>query len=245
MITTKRGKIGKAKVTFESNYSMKTVSLLNGPVDSYQALLARDYALVNELAVGSASQWGKYIPERELNYYRDKVDPEKYTDVNWFDFMTRDYTISSKQNLTISGGTEFVKYFTSVGYIQDGDILNTGIPNEKGVTPEFRYNRFNFRNNFDFNITKTTQLSVNLSGYIGKQQTSAGNYPKIMAGLVNANPNSPLPIYSDGVYGATDPISTAENAYKVLMTSGTDVYNRNSFESDFELKQQLDFLQKG
>lgn len=66
-----------------------------------------------------------------------------------------------------------------------------------------------------------------------------------MSGLVNANPNSPLPIYSDGVYGATDPVSTSLNAYKVLMTWGTKVYNRNSFKSDFELKQKLDFLTQG
>jgi len=82
--------------------------LLHGPVDSYHALLARNYALVSELAVGSDAQWSKYIPERELNYYRDNVDPEKYTNVDWFDFMTRDYTISSKQNFTITGGTDFV-----------------------------------------------------------------------------------------------------------------------------------------
>jgi len=245
MITTKRGKLGKAKVTVESNYSVKTVSLLHGPVDSYRALLARNYALVSELGVGSDSQWSKYIPERELNYYRDNVDPEKYTNVDWFDFMTRDYTISSKQNLTISGGTDFVKYFTSVGYMQDGDIFNTGTPNSKGYTPEFRYDRFNFRNNFDFFITSTTKLSVNLSGYVGKQQISSGNYPKIMAGLVNANPNSPLPIYSDGTYGATDPLTTAENAYRVLMTSGTSTYNRNSLKSDFELIQKLDLITKG
>lgn len=245
LITTKRGQIGKPKVSFESNVSVKTVSLLNSPVGSYDALLARNYALVNELSVGGAAQWSKYISERELNYYRDHTDPEKYTDVNWFNFMTRDYALSSKHNVSISGGSEFVKYFTSVGYVHDGDILNTGIPNSKGVTPEFKYDRFNFRSNFDFSITKSTQLSVNLSGYLGKQQMSAGDYAKIMGGLVNASPNTPLPIYSDGFYGAADPQSTAENPYRVMMSSGTDVFNRNSFKSDFELKQQLDFVTKG
>jgi TonB-linked SusC/RagA family outer membrane protein len=245
LVTTKRGIVGKPRVTFESNMSVKTVSLLNGPVGSYDALLARNYAIVNELAVGGADQWNKYTPERILNYYRDGVDPEKYTDVDWFDFMTKDYALSSKHSMTISGGTDFVKFFTSVGYLHDGDILNTSTPNSKGVAPEFRYDRFNFRNNFDFNITKTTQLAVNLSGYIGKQQAPSGNYPTIMGGLVNANPNSPLPIYSDGVYGATDPITTKLNAYKELMSWGTNVYNRNSFKSDFELKQKLGFLAEG
>jgi TonB-linked SusC/RagA family outer membrane protein len=245
LITTKRGVIGKPKVTFESNVSVKTVSLLNGPVGSYEALLARNYAIVNDLAIGGNDQWNKYTPERILNYYRDGVEPEKYTNVNWFDFMTRDYAVSSKYNMTISGGTDFVKYFTSVGYLQDGDILNTSHPTSKGVAPEFRYDRFNFRNNFDFNITKTTQLAVNLSGYVGKQQAPSGNYPAIMGGLVNTNPNSPLPIYSDGVYGATDPITTNLNSYRVLMTNGTSVYNRNAFKSDFELRQKLDFFTKG
>jgi len=68
---------------------------------------------------------------------------------------------------------------------------------------------------------------------------------KLWPDFINANPNSPLPIYSDGTYGATDPLTTAENAYRILMTSGTSVYNRNSFKSDFELNQKLDFITKG
>jgi TonB-linked SusC/RagA family outer membrane protein len=132
-----------------------------------------------------------------------------------------------------------------VGYIVDGDVLNTGKPNIKGVTPEFKYERFNFRSNFDFTITKTTQLGINLSGYVGKRQSPGGNYANIMSGLMTANPNQPLPIYSDGVYGGGDPGLNVENAYKSLMSLGTKISNRNSFNSDFELKQQLDFIIKG
>ncbi|WP_294083340.1 SusC/RagA family TonB-linked outer membrane protein [Proteiniphilum sp. UBA5384] len=245
LITTKRGQLGKAKITFESNVSAKTISSLKGPVDSYQSLLARNYAIVSELAVGGDLIWNAfYIPERELNYYRDKVDTEKYPDLDWFDFMTRDYGISTKSNISASGGTEFVKYFASVGYINDGDILNTANPNAKGVTPEYTYRRFNFRSNLDFSITKTTQLGVNLSGYFGKQQTANGNFPKTMSGLMTSSPNMPLPIYSDGTYGGGD-AKYNTNPYMDLMTMGTNVYNRYAFNSDFQLRQKLDFLLKG
>lgn len=245
LITTKRGEEGKAKVTFETNQSLKTVSHMSGPVDSYRGLIARNYAIVHELPIGGADAWNYYVPERILNKYLNNEDPEKYTNVDWFDFMTKNVAWSQKYNVTVSGGTKSVKYFTLLGYVFDDDILNTSNPNSKGVKPEFNYKRFNFRSNLDFKLSKTTNLSVNLSGYMGKQQMSAGNYPKIMAGVCNGNPNSPLPIYSDGIYGSDDPLTTADNAYKVLMSAGTKVFNRYSLKSDISLMQKLDFITKG
>ena len=93
-----------------------------------------------------------------------------------------------------------LKDYTSLGYVYDGDILDTG-ENSRGYSPAFRYDRFNFRTNLDFNLTKTTQFKVNLSGYYGKQQTPANGIFNMWYSVYKYSPSSALPVYSDGTYG--------------------------------------------
>ena len=47
-----------------------------------------------------------------------------------------------------------MSYFVSLGYLHDGDIFNT--TKQEDFDPSFSYRRYNWRSNFDFNITNTT-----------------------------------------------------------------------------------------
>ena len=248
LITSKRGTIGKAKVSAEVNLSLKSISHVEKPVGSYGALLAEDYAILNEFPLSDATQMGNFTPTRVLEYYRDHVQPDRYTDVDWQKVMLRDQAVSAKYNVNASGGTEFVKYFTSLAYLSDGDIMNTGIANPRGYKNEFSYDRINFRTNLDFTLTKTTAFKVNLSGYYGRQQEPNRFANSFWSGIYKYIPNSPLPIYSDGLYGADDPrlvTSTGANTLYILQTGGTSVNKRTAITSDFELEQKLDFFTKG
>jgi hypothetical protein len=89
--------------------------------------------------------------------FRDNVDPEKYTNVDWQDLMVRDQARSSKYNVNVSGGTDFVKYFTTLSYLSEGDLMNT-VSNPRGYDSQFKYDRINFRTNLDFALTKTLPL---------------------------------------------------------------------------------------
>ena len=133
------------------------------------------------------------------------TDPEKYPNIDWQDVMLRDQTFSSKYNVNVSGGTDFVKYFSSLGYLRDGDIMKTDMPNPRGYSNEFKYERFNFRTNLDFAITNTTALKVNLSGYYGRQQEPNTFANQFWDGLYRYSPDTPLPIYADGTYGMDHP----------------------------------------
>ncbi|MCG8700833.1 MAG: SusC/RagA family TonB-linked outer membrane protein, partial [Bacteroidales bacterium] len=244
LITTKRGTTGKAKVTAEANVTFKTISKYADPVGSYEGLRARNYAVLNELHIDD--KWvDLFTSERVLGYYRDQVDPEKWTDVDWKDEMTG-VAKNQKYNVNLSGGTKFVKYFSSVGYMFEDDILD--LPeNGRGYNPNFGYRRFNFRTNLDFNITKTTQLSVNLSGFHGKQQKPWASKEHVWYGVYRHNPDSPLPRYSDGVWGSDDPNSDrlGNNSLFWAVASGLKRVNRTSLNSDFNFKQKLDFITKG
>jgi len=247
LITTKQGNNGKPKVNLEVNSAFKSVSKVEKQLGSYEALLARNYALVNELPLPMPqANWNTYYtPDRILGYFKDQTDPLKYPDVDWASFMLRPYTKTDKYAINISGGTDFVKYFTSISYVADGDILNS-VPNSKGYTPEFNYKRYNFRTNLDFNLTKTTQFKVNLSGYYGKQQAPGSGISPIASGIYRHTPTS-VPVYPDGIYGSDEATSDTygTNVFRVLQISGTKNTGRTSLTSDFELTQKLDFITKG
>ncbi|MEI6753372.1 MAG: TonB-dependent receptor [Paludibacter sp.] len=247
LITTKQGNNGKPKVNLEVNSAFKSVSKVEKQLGSYDALLARNYALVNELPLPmpQANWITYYTPDRILGYYKDQTDPLKYPDVDWASYMLRPYTKTDKYAVNISGGTDFVKYFTSIAFTTDGDILNS-VPNSKGYTPEFNYKRYNFRTNLDFNLTKTTQFKVNLSGYYGKQQAPGSGIGPIAAGIYRHSPTS-IPVYPDGIFGSDEATSDTygTNVFRLLQISGTKNTGRTSLTSDFELTQKLDFITKG
>lgn len=246
LINTKRGEKGKTKVTAEANVSIKSLSKVEKPMDSYTGRVARNYAIVSELPLNGSQYWQYFTTADELELYRNQSRPEEYTNVDWQDYMLKDAAYSTKYNVNISGGTDFVRYFTSLGYVYDGDIFDTD-NKVRGYKPQFRYDRFNFRTNLDFNFTKTTQFKVNLSGYYGKQQSPANGIHNMWYSVYKYSPSGALPVYSDGTFGddydAVDRLGF--NGLFYMVADGTKVRNRTSITTDFELQQKLDFITKG
>ena len=66
-------------------------------------------------------------------------------------------------------------------------------------SPQYGYDRFNFRSNFDFDFTSSTRFTVNLSGYHAVKQTMGGNQD-IFFGLRGRAPDLYPVRYSDGTW---------------------------------------------
>ena len=245
LITTKRGKAGKPKLTFEANKTFENISKYPEILGSYEGIVARNRAIINEATVNPIS-WGDFVPDSELAYYQSGELPYAFADNNWSDQMLKDFASSHRFNMNVSGGTKFVKYFGSLSYNHTGDILSTEDVGQ-GYNPEFSYDRFNFRTNLDFSITKTTEFTANISGYYGVQHKSGGNYHNLWYGLYRHAPDWPIVQYEDGVYGDSQEIyeRVGFNEYVGIMFSGYSRANKTEVNSDFALKQDLDFVTKG
>ncbi|HSC38391.1 MAG TPA: TonB-dependent receptor plug domain-containing protein, partial [Chitinophagaceae bacterium] len=171
LITTKRGREGKADIRFTANTTMKMPSKLASKYDAYDAIRIRDMAIENELAVSPAS-WSNFVPYAELNKYRhpaNQAEAERYPNIDWQDQLIKKFAMSYNANLNISGGTSFVKYFSSIDFLHEGDIIKK-IDNGKTYKPGYGFDRVNARTNLDFNLTKTTVLTANLAGSYGTRQ---------------------------------------------------------------------------
>lgn len=244
LITTKRGVTGKPKLSFEVNKTFETISKYPLNVDTYSALVAMNYAIINEVDLIPDS-WQYFTNDKILNHYRDQDLPYAFPDNNWHELILKDFGSSSRFNMNVTGGTKMVKYFGSLSYLHEGDILNTQDLG-RGYNPEFSYDRFNVRTNLDFNISKTTILKTSISGVYGRQHQSGGSLGSITTAIYGHTPNTPVIRYEDGVFGfAKADAANANNEFQEINTSGTQIDNRLEAISDFALDQKLDFITKG
>ena len=137
LITTKRGKAGEAKFTYDGSI---TISRQNKRLD---ILNLREFAeYYNDMA-----QQGEIAKPDET--YSDPSILGKGT--NWQDAIFRT-AVQHQHQISAQGGTDAVKYFISGGLMnQDGTIIGTN------------FKRFSVRTNLDAQLKKWLKLGLNVS----------------------------------------------------------------------------------
>ena len=248
LITTKRGQTGKAQLSLSANSTIKFVSKLPEKLDSYDAIMQSNSSILRELPI-SPIGWGDYQPMSIVDKYRNPSSLEEsyiYPNVNYEDELLKDFAQDYRINLSVRGGNKSAKYFGSLAYQTVSDIFDGGkYDSGKGYLGEYKYDRFNYRSNIDFNITNTTEVSVNLSGYVGiREQPSTLN--TVVNGIYEIAPDLYTPVYPDGLYGQyVDDGFGITNPIVSLTNTGYDTYTNFQVNTDFILKQKLDFIAKG
>lgn len=250
LITTKRGREGRAEIRITANSTMKVPSILATKKDSYDALSTRNDAIIRELGLNEAS-WEEYTPLGELEKYRNPSsteEAERYPNVDWAEMLVKDFAMSYNANINATGGNSYVKYFTSIDYLSEGDILKK-IDNGKSYDPGYGYTRLNVRSNLDFNLSKTTVLTANLAGSYGVKQDAYGQDAweyRIWQSIYSNAPDVYYPRYSDGSWGyyPDDEVSTV-NSLATLANNGVRKITTTQLTTDFTLKQDLSMILKG
>ncbi|SDL13913.1 TonB-linked outer membrane protein, SusC/RagA family [Catalinimonas alkaloidigena] len=250
LITTKKGKTGKATIRARVNTTMKVPSKLPGKYDAYDALRIRNQVIENELALRPES-WNDYLPQAIIDKYRYPAsveEMERYPNVDWTNTLFKDYAMSYNASLNINGGTKFVKYFANADFLREGDLFRQ-YDNNRGYQPGYGFNRLNVRSNLDFQLTSSTTLSAGLAGSYGVRKSpwgATGNeYNMWIAAYSNA-PDVFLPQYSDGSWGYYAPNQgKAENSVRSLAISGIQFLTTTRLNTNFTLDQNLDMITKG
>ena len=181
LITTKSGKEGQSKVTYNGKAGWSQVAMPIDVVDDYVLYMNT----INQASAnaGSVMPFGKAII-REWTENRGKN--EIYCDTDWFSEVFKP-SFQTDHNLQLSGGNKAINYMVSIGYLQNnGTMKGTG------------YQRYSVRSNINADVTKWLRLNANISGYYGKKD--ALDVSNIMTGLGNSSPGT-LPISKDGLHG--------------------------------------------
>ena len=242
LITTKQGAKGKTKINFSANFGIKSPTIDTDYITDYPTNLRHhNLALINE------NSFSKLHTQEEIARWEDpNRDMDYYSYTNFINYLLTNGQ-SQAYNLNISGGNDFVKYFTSFGYNYDGDIFD--IKKQSEFDPRTYQKRYNWRSNLDFNLTKTTKFSVKLSGdvkdwngnYITKSTNGgmgAGNGDDLSRLYQFAMVGAP-PINSEGLIGTEPNTPSNPNYWAMMEKEGQWMRRSNRLYSDFILKQQI------
>ena len=255
IVTSRTGKTGKPRMNVSLSYGLDFPTKIPNHISSAQTASLLNVALKN------AQSYGSLIPQSQIDEYArpsSRLNTIRYPDNDWFDIVMRNCAQTINANYNVSGGSERVKYFLSLGYTHEGSIFKDF---SEWSNANFRYDRINYRSNLDFDVTKTTKLSVKVGGVLGIRDKPTG---ASVSGLFNmmysASPmmypdyfpawvldEIPDTDYPDATGGRISSHRTAyfKNARTTLSTGEFDQITDNKLYTDLNFEQKLDFITKG
>lgn len=229
LITTKRGKSGKPTITYSFNQGWAQ------PTRVPEMSSAVEYAnIMNEIPIYKSipvSEWGaawqsiqttgsydsptpgigtlnaNYSPDAVARY-ADGSDPWGYPNTDWFGDAFKTWAPQQRHNLEMSGGSENLTYFASLGYVdQDAYYKNSAT----------YYKQYNFRTNLDAKVNDFVRANL---GIMVRREDR--NYPTESAGaifrmLMRGRPTEPE-VWPNGKPGPD--IENGQNPY-VITTNAT------------------------
>jgi len=226
LIATKAGKIGKPALSYSYKYGMqdiaKKLDLLNAPDFAKKVNAQRMLGNFN-------GQPTPVFSDAEIASF------EKNGGTDWQDEI---YQIAPLQNhqLSLTGGSELIKYFFSSGYLD-----------QKGILKNSDYNRFNIRTNLNVDFNKWVSADMKLVLI-----KSVGNIPPFgdEGGATDVNAQA---ILIAPTWGATIPVYDADGNYSrhpvrygnantwnpvasALETSTKNALQENSLNVNFDFK---------
>lgn len=185
LVTTKRGKEGRTKVSYNGSVGFSKAAELPEMAHSY------DYAKFYNMAIGTDT----YTAE-EIQKYKDGTDPDNYADERYLDKLFGGHSFLTKHTLNVNGGNDRVQYMATAGYLRHDGLLKNNY-----------YNKYNVRLNLNAKITKDLSMGIRLNGMASDRhepstpgQLDTGGYAGIM--LAALRYPGLLPSYmSDGSNG--------------------------------------------
>ena len=226
LVTTKKGKLGKTSINYNFSYGWQS-AWKRRDVTS-----ATDYAIL---------QNEKYMNGGQAPLY---ADPYNLTDINgnpvtgfgtdWQDAVFNDGAPVVNHDVTISGATEKVNYYLSLGYYSQEGIVG-------GNYGQSNYDRLTIRSNTSYNLIDATKersflnkldLSVNMA-YMRTHSTGVSENSEFGSILGSALYLSPiLPITVSGAaadelvnyYETADPNNSSKVLYELPRDPNGNIY---------------------
>ncbi len=251
LVTTKRGQLGRMEISGSAEISLSKPSIERNLEDSYSTLYARNQVFRNK------QQWDRVVSDEILEHYRLQDMPYIYPDTDPADVMLKDFGIDYKFSVSARGGTESVKYFVSLGALHEGGMFKD---DQTEYDAGYQSDRYNFRMNFDFDLTKTTNVKISSGGYLKQTDVPGDTYSYIVnyilydapydspffypAEFVEQYPDEKWPYEGERMAGSLV-VPGEKTSYLFYNQSGSIRNSEHRIGADFSLKQDLSFITKG
>src|SRR5690606_26504559 len=145
LITTKRGKVGKPVLTYSGMVGLQEPTQYPTLMTAYDYGVTRNQAFYNQ-------GYDPNNPAQANNFYTDaELQKFKESGTDWYAETFKDRSPQNQHNLSLQGGSESVRYFGSLGYL-----------NQTGLYDNIGFKRYNIRSNIDASITNSLTVGLNL-----------------------------------------------------------------------------------
>ena len=232
LITTKRGKVGKPTINYSFN---------QGFVSPTRVVKMTDASLFTR-SVNAISGGGVYSDQTISQY-----DNGQLPSTDWVKETIKPYALQDRHSLTLSGGTEAVKYFLSSGVAYQNGIVK----NDNRTS----FRQYNFRANIDAQVSKRLGIGFDLTGrrenrnYLSQDQNTLWSAALLAQPVVPATidgypaagrfQNNPLAIAQGPGYNNLERnvfYGTVKANYKLPYIDGltTDGFAAYDFRQDFQ-----------
>ncbi|MDR0660828.1 MAG: TonB-dependent receptor [Prevotellaceae bacterium] len=193
MVTTKRGKVGKVKIDFYSNFGVAQITR------PYEMMNSQEYALMRYQSIwqyksadAADAAWlssieHDYFRDADNNYWRVRKD-SPYKDFNQYahpDTINTDWQDAMYQNafmqeyrISLKGGTERSKYAINATYLdEDGVVVFSGWKKYTG--------RMNYENQLSKKLKFSSNLALSRTEYEG---WSTGSGDGVISSMLRRSP---------------------------------------------------------
>lgn len=236
LITTKRGRDGKTRINGKVEYSYSTRTKTPEFVDG------STYARMMNEALESRNMSPAYSAD-DLYLLDNQLDPEIFPNVNWMDLLLKDGAPTFRANVDVNGGGSNARYFASVSYVEEGGMYNSDSA-LKDYKTNANYHRWNYRMNFDLNITKTTLLKIGVAGALEKQNQPGSIYDEVWTSLMGYNAIATPVKYKNGRWGSQGS-GNRNNPWVLVTQYGYNEIWKNTINTTAELTQDFGFITPG
>lgn len=215
----------------------------------------------NDFAQKRDANWIKeatiyYSPE-DLKYYQNAhtptvngqpnpyYDPYGHPDQDWKKQIFKKFAPQTQYNANITGGTESVKYFVSLGYLTQGGLFNTSyMPFSDEM--QFKKKRYNLRGNLDFDVNKNFRISVDVgTQFVTITGMDNDGYTWQKRILWSSPLGSPGMIDGKFVVPFSNQNDQLNPLYAIASSNNYNITNNSTLNSAVRLSHKLDFITEG
>lgn len=224
IVTTKKGRIGKPKITLNANYGIvKTTDL---PV---MANAAQYQTMMNEASVNAGRP--PLFTQEELAKWQSGAPG--YESYDLYNEVFKKSAPQYQTTLSLEGGSEKISYFGSFGYAGENSLLK-----QDAIT----YDKYTFRSNVSLKITNDLTAAVNLGGRYDKRKAPNEWFYTIFKGTrVNPPTRNPYangnPDYYNYFSHVISPLALVDKDY-----SGYADTDNTNVQTQFSLEYNVPFL---
>lgn len=250
IVTTRRGKAEKTSIDITIEQAWQQATRLPDMVSAY------DYALLTN-QVEKQNDRQPIYDDYALERYRLGDNQTFFPTRNFIKEFIRDYSPMQRVNVNVSGGTEKMRYFTTVGYLYQEGIFKTEKFKEYDYDPQSKANRVNFRSNFDIDLNHNLKMFLNISGYMQKKNdpvvvpnngsylNDVAGYSVILSNLLSVPNNAHNDLTPSGEVLTSHLRQAAHVPYGMLNRTGFRNTQTNQVTATLGIEQKLDFITKG